>query len=131
MCIRDRLIIDLEAEHTPIIQANSSLMKAVALIEDELACIIGVCSASKSIINVVGVPWLLGTEVIKNNKREFCGEYAKIINQMLSEFSLLENYVDSNNKDAIKFLKRAGFKIGDAMPVGIDGHPFHKFTMGA
>lgn len=106
---------------------KSSSLCASAYVDGELNAILGVCPASDSILNTIGVPWMIGTDAVNKNRKVFCNEYGKIINQMLSEFSLLQNYVDSRNYPAIRFLTKAGFELEEAKPFGLNGVPFHKF----
>ena len=106
---------------------KTSSLCASAYVDGKLNAILGVCPQSLSIINTVGVPWMIGTDLVTENKKVFCSEYSAIIKQMLGEYSLLQNYVDARNKPAITFLKRAGFTIDKAIPFGIKQMPFHRF----
>ena len=49
---------------------------------------------------------------------------------MLAVFPRLMNVVDVRNGTSIAWLRRAGFTIHPATPVGVKGEPFHLFTMG-
>lgn len=106
---------------------KNSTLSASAYVDGELNAILGVCPASNSILNTVGVPWMIGTDAVTKNRKVFCVEYDRIIKQMMSEFSLLVNYVDSRNLPAIRFLKKAGFTLEEAEPFGLNGVPFHRF----
>lgn len=106
---------------------RTSSLCASAYVDGKLNAILGVCPQSTSIINTVGVPWMIGTDLVTENRRVFCAEYSTIINQMLGEYSLLENYVDSRNKPAVTFLRKAGFTLESPKPFGIKGVNFHRF----
>lgn len=86
--------------------------------------------APVSLIGGVGAPWLLGTDRV----REFSGALIRYgrdyIQSMTSQYPQLINYVDARNTASIRWLKRLGFTIHDAEPIGHQGLPFHKFTMG-
>lgn len=113
------------------LSVDKSALSASVFVGGELNAILGVCPVSNMILNTSGSPWMLGTDAVYRNKRVLCQEYGRIIGQMLNEFSFLVNYVDSRNKPAVRFLKKAGFTLEDAKPFGLHGVPFHRFTMRA
>lgn len=86
--------------------------------------------APVSMIGGIGSPWLLGTDRV----REFSGALIryghKYITAMTAQYPELINYVDARNTASIRWLKRLGFTIHEAAPIGHQGLPFHKFTMG-
>jgi hypothetical protein len=75
-----------------------------------------------------GIPWLLGTNSIKECKCNFLKASRKTVDDMLSHYPNLLNYVDARNGLSIKFLLFAGFTIDFDRPVkGASGLPFYKF----
>jgi hypothetical protein len=41
----------------------------------------------------------------------------------------LENVVDARNTKSIRWLRRMGFEVLPAAPLGVEGRPFHLFVM--
>lgn len=86
--------------------------------------------APVSLIGGIGAPWMLATD----RAHEFRGALIRIgqeyIQAMTAQYPELINYVDARNTASIRWLKRLGFTIHEAAPMGQQGLPFHKFTMG-
>ncbi|MCH7392422.1 DUF2833 domain-containing protein [Acinetobacter dispersus] len=82
-----------------------------------------------SMIGNVGCPWLLGTTHIQSHQKEFYKQAQKILGEMKENYSVLENHVHAKNTTAVSFLKRLGFKIGEAEPYGTNGEMFYPFAM--
>lgn len=84
-----------------------------------------------SLLSDEGTPWLLGTERIREQgiKQAFLAANAPYIKAMLQHFDFLENFVDARNTVSIKWLKRLGFTIEPAMPMGYLKMPFHRFWL--
>lgn len=93
------------------------------------ACLFGVVPVS--LAGVTGTPWLLGTDVVLGYSRAFLRRNKEYVGQMLAAFPILRNVVDARNEVSIQWLKWLGFKIDPAMPMGVDGLPFHPFEMRA
>ncbi len=81
------------------------------------------------ILSGCGVPWLLSSEHALKHKRQFLELSPPAIQEMLSICPKLVNYVHSENKISIRWLKWLGFVIEDAKPVGVNGEMFHRFSM--
>ena len=97
------------------------------LVNDELVCMWGVCPIS--LISSRGSPWMLGTDLIKKKQNIFLRRSKPWLEDIKRDYRHLENYVDARNTLSIKWLKWLGFKMEEAMPYGVNGEPFHKFTM--
>lgn len=118
--------------HKVITQSvTHSSLSASVFVNGKLAAILGVVPASTAVINTVGIPWMLGTDEIQKNGKALLKTCLPVVRQMTASFQLLENNVHAKNKVAIRFLRRIGFKIEEAEPIGIDGALFHRFTMRA
>ena len=76
-----------------------------------------------------GVPWLLGTESALKHKRQFFELSPPVIQDMLNQCPKLFNYVHTENRVSIRWLKWLGFEIEEAEPFGPEGELFHRFTM--
>jgi hypothetical protein len=79
----------------------------------------------------VGVPWMVATDGLKRIKSFMIKNSKKYINLILSDYDELYNFVDARNVDSIKWLKRCGFKMDEAQPLGHSNVPFRKFHMGS
>lgn len=98
-------------------------------INDELAVLMGVCPIS--MVGGTGIPWLLGSPAIERNAGAFIKHTLVYIPLMLEAYPHLFNLVDARNTKAIRWLKRAGFKLFDPVPHGPSDLPFHPFEMKA
>lgn len=94
-----------------------SSLWALTAIEDEPVAMLGV--APKSMIEGIGVPWMLATERAYDHARVLLSLAPRILAEMQSTFHLLENVVDTENVRALRFLRWAGFEIyEDAFQIG-------------
>lgn len=98
-------------------------------VDGELACMFGV--GALSLLSESGVPWMLGTDVINRNKRSVITYGKQYIQAMLKEYPHLWNMVHAENKRSIKWLKRLGFTVHEAQPMGPKQSMFHPFEMRA
>ena len=92
-----------------------------------LLCIGG--AARRSLLSSVGTPWMLGTDELSNEGRLFVAHGRRCINELLTVFDGLENYVDARNLKSIVWLRRMGFAVHDPLPYGYAGLPFRRFTL--
>lgn len=98
-----------------------------AFVDGELACIFG-CAPLGTLLNPVGVPWLLGTDVIQRHRRIFVRQSRPYIARMLASFTHLINAVHAENTVAVRWLRSVGFTLAPAAPIHT-GAMFHTFTM--
>lgn len=108
---------------------ENSQYSSVLVIDDVPVVIFGL-----SVINVMtglGSPWLLASEEMMKNKRQFLDIGPKVIEQMRDICPRLYNYVHHANKSSIRWLKWMGFTV-DSEPVkyGVSKDLFHKFHLG-
>lgn len=117
--------------HTPV----EALMKSwkasdrsvVVTVNDEPCVMIGL--VIHDILSGTGSPWLLGTENALKYKRHFLTQVPDVIEEMLTICPRLVNYVHTENKVSIKWLKWIGFIVEEPLPYGCDDALFHKFTL--
>lgn len=76
-----------------------------------------------------GSPWLLATTDCDKLIVQFVRQTRVYIPIMLSLFPRLENLVDARNAKSIRWLRRLGFHIRDAIPHPYSGTLFHPFDM--
>lgn len=79
----------------------------------------------------VGSPWLLGTDEVAEYPRALTRIAKRHIAIMRATYPVLLNYVDERNADSVGWLRLLGFTVDPPTPYGIEGRPFHRFTMGA
>lgn len=108
---------------------NLSTKSWTAIFNGEVAAIFGVSPAS--IIGGVGIPWLVGSDILEKHQKAFLRRCKPFVGLMLQIYPELLNYVDERNYIAKAWLHWLGFKLEDAQPIGALNYPFHKFTMNA
>lgn len=108
--------------------ATSTHMVA-AVAEGRCGAIFGCAPAS--MLSGVGVPWMLGTDLVVTHQRALMADAPAYIRAMLHAYPLLVNHVHAENTVAVRWLRRAGFKLHPALPHGPHGAPFHLFEMRA
>ncbi len=82
----------------------------------QIICMAGVTPLS--LIGRVGVPWLLGSELVLQHRRAFMIETRRMVADWLTRFDVLRNVVDARYEAAIRWLRWLGFKIGKPFPLG-------------
>lgn len=101
----------------------------VAMQDDEPVACFGV--KSSGLLSDTGVPWLLGTDKVREIQREFIRQSRSYVQQMREGYRVLENWVDARNTISINWLRWCGFSIESfPRPFGVNGEPFHRFWMG-
>lgn len=100
-------------------------MCSIVVIDGDICGVVGMTQFKKT-----GVPWFLGTDNVKKHASQFALQSRNVIDEMVMKTDYLVNFVHSENKDSIKWLKWLGFTIDDPEKRGIKGDLFHKFHMG-
>lgn len=100
-----------------------------AFADGELGCIIGV--APISVMSGIGSPWMLGTPVLDQHSRVLVRRTPEYIAKMLNAFPHLVNFVHAENHTSVRWLRRLGFTLHEAVPYGAQGELFHPFEMRA
>lgn len=75
----------------------------------------------------LGVPWMLSATQILDYKKDILRYSPQVVDNMLDICPKLLNYVHTENKLSIRWLKWLGFKIEDPVPYGVNGELFHPF----
>lgn len=115
--------------HTPV----ESLMKGwnvsdfctVAVVNDDPCVMFGL--VVQTLMGGQGVPWLLGADNVLKYKQQFFHQTPKVVDEMLRVCPRLVNYVHDQNTVSIKWLRWAGFTMGDPAPYGVGGDLFRRF----
>ena len=108
---------------------NRSMLCWTAFIDGELAAILG--CAPISVVSGIGSPWMLGTPVLDRHSRVLVRSTPEYIAKMLNAFPHLVNFVHAKNITSVRWLRRLGFTLREAVPFGALGEPFHPFEMRA
>lgn len=82
----------------------------------QIICMAGITPLS--LIGRVGVPWLLGSELVLRHRRTFMMETRRMVTHWLTLFDVLRNVVDARYEAAIRWLGWLGFEIGAPFPLG-------------
>ena len=119
----------LEPAEALLSSLRRSAMCWAGLVDGEPVCVFGV--GGPSLMSEVGVPWLLGTDAVVKHQRAFLRRNKAIVAKMLDAFPVLINMVDARNVHSIRWLRWLGFHIGEPFAWGVEGRPFHPFSMRA
>ena len=94
----------------------------------ELVCLFGI--GQSRLRPGYGSPWMVGTDAIYKHDQLFLRMSRAWIEAVHPQYQLLENWVFSENRDAMRWLDWLGFEINpQAQPYGQFGKPFHHFEM--
>lgn len=98
-------------------------------VDGRLGCVFGVAPLGGAFFSDVGVPWMLGTDLVRRHQRLLMRDSPAYIRAMLDQFPNLLNFVHAENVEAVRWLKRMGFTLHPAAPHGPFGALCHKFEM--
>lgn len=110
---------------------RDSLMAWTITVGDEVIAMMGACPLNGSLMDDVGIIWMLGTEGVRKHRRALMRVAPSYIAIMQRAFPTLLNIVFSENKTAVTWLGRMGFVLEPAEPLGPKGEMFHRFSMKA
>ena len=99
-------------------------------VDNALMCILGV-APMYGMFDPVGIPWMLGTDLVRKHQRVLMRECRPYIREMLRAYPHLVNYVSAENHTSKRWLRRVGFTLQPAEPFGPLGATFHRFDMRA
>lgn len=85
--------------------------------------VVGVVPAGRG----VGIPWMLGTDEIKDMPLTLYRESKTMLSRIKSRYESLQNLVDAENTVAIEWLEVLGFKFGNPVAFGPFDLPFIPF----
>lgn len=98
-----------------------------ALFDGVPACVFGVSTLPE--FPGYAVPWMIGTSVLEQHQTAFLRRCRPVVQEWEARYDRLVNWVDARNAIAIRWLRWLGFTIGEAMPYGVEGLPFHPFEL--
>lgn len=82
-----------------------------------------------SLVSGVGCPWALGTDEMFRIGRSLTRLAQASLAVVGTTYPVLRNYVDARNTRSVAWLEFIGFEIGEPVPYGVAGLPFHPFWM--
>lgn len=82
-----------------------------------------------SLLYNTGCPWLVGTPRLNAHLRAFISVGKTYTAQMLEHYAVLTNHVDQRNTKSVAWLQRLGYAMAEAKPFGVQGLPFHQFSI--
>ncbi len=106
-----------------------SMLCWTSFADGELGAIMGV--APVSVMGGIGSPWMLGTPVLDKHHRILVRRTPDYIARMLRAFPHLVNFVHARNDSSVRWLRRLGFTLHEAQPMGPLGEPFRLFELRA
>ena len=107
----------------------ASVLSCSVFFDGELACIFGLVPYQRQVFGDIGVPWLLGTDLVAKHARQMRRVSVAYLKQMLHLYPVLVNHVHTKNTLAIRALRHMKFSIEPAVPYGVNGEPFHRFEL--
>lgn len=90
-------------------------------IDGEVAALFGVAP----LVDDVGQAWALTGEVVSRRPVAFFKACRPALAGMLERWPLLVTAVDCRYVQAVRWVERLGFAVGEPEPYGLAGEPFH------
>lgn len=110
-----------------VLQKTPNLLKSSQTLEIDghLIAVFGVVPNSD--LKGVGVIWMLATDKFDEYSAVFAKICKGVVKDMLKGYNYVYNYVHSENKSSIRWLKWLGFSMSEPEPLGIEGANFQLF----
>lgn len=96
------------------------------MIEGEPAAICGISSKNNGGV-IVGVPWMIGTELLDRNPKVLVKASRTFFDLWLSDHDTLTNFVPSQSEKTINYLEHLGFSVSHFGNVPETGKPVSIF----
>jgi hypothetical protein len=130
----DTLEVQSSAGMTPLAALLASLRASVysraLLIDGEPAALWGVAPAAGDDQDI-GVVWLLTGDLADRHPLALMVHCRAELQRMLEVRPVLTNAVDERYPGAVRWLRWLGFEVGEAVPFGTSGLPFHPIAIAA
>ncbi|TDY26303.1 hypothetical protein B0G81_6813 [Paraburkholderia sp. BL6665CI2N2] len=127
-CAECWAIANVEPLEALRISLEWSLYAWTWLVDEQPACMFGI--GTTSLIGNAGSPWLLSTDLVAEHRVTFLRGCKPYLAHLRGKFPYLHNVVDARYVTCVKWLKRLGFVVHDAEPIGPAGALFHRFEIG-
>lgn len=94
---------------------KNSIFSRVALVDGKIAALWGL---SGILLGETGHPWLLtGTQSEAVSPLTFARIYKREVEEMITHFPVLTNWVDAGYNKSVRLLEMIGFTLDDPMPI--------------
>lgn len=117
--------------HTPLEALQLGLSRpgyaTCGVIDGEPCSIFGV--TFHDMLSGIGIPWLLSSESVTKHRAVLLNDSKPVVQQMIDLCPKLFNYVHTENKMSIRWLKMLGFTMDPPASYGKAGEMFHRFHM--
>jgi hypothetical protein len=97
-----------------------------AYVDGQLVCLFGVAAHAA---RGTGVPWMLGTDLVAQQRRFLLRLAPTYIARMLAAYPRLFNAVHARNTVSVRWLRHVGFRLHPSQPHPRTGEPFIPFEM--
>ena len=104
-----------------------SVVARTGTADGRVGCVFGVTPLT--LLGDVGVPWMLGTDLVVKHQRVLMRRCRPYIQDMLFLYPHLINFVHAGNSAAFRRLKCVGFSLQPAVPMAPFGELFHRFDL--
>lgn len=120
------LWLGFKPHHALYYSFKYGIYRQTGRVDGQIAAMWGVAGVP---LGLVGQPYLITSPAIETiSSLRFAKIYKQEVDTMLKIFPVLENYVDSRYKGAIRLIKIAGFTVEDPVELGPNKALFSKFT---
>jgi hypothetical protein len=82
-----------------------------------------------NMLNGIAAPWLLGTDAIDANYRQFLRGSKWWVDQLMTRYDVLTNVIDDRNRTSKQWLRFLGFTFSEPFILGHERRPFRKFEL--
>ena len=97
------------------------------LADGDPICIYGAVSTGRSPKSAS--VWMLGTDGVYTHRSQFIKESRERVQDLIKDYEVVWNYVDSRNHLHVRWLRWLGFSfIRSTTEVSVDGTPYYEFV---
>lgn len=107
---------------------NFSDVAYTLFLDGEVAAMWGVGPAMKPTLLAgrwLGVPWLLTGRAVTKHPGAFLRACRACLPLLLQRYPVLVQWVDARYVAAVRWVRWLGFEVGEPVPFGVSGLPFH------
>ena len=78
----------------------------------------------------VSIPWPLTTDAVERHPMAFWRASKAVLRELRALYPLMAQAIDARHVRAVSWARRLGFTVGDTIPYGKAGLPFHPVALG-
>lgn len=127
----DRVEVWASSRSTPHQALMQSLTQSrwamTALVDGQPEVMFGV--ADLNVLTGTGAPWLLGTDAVDKNFRQFLRQSRQWKEKLSEQYQVLINFVHEENEVSKRWLSWLGFTLSEPFELGKEGELFRMFEM--